>query len=61
MDRDEALRLLVLGLRATHACSRAEAPERAEALLEELLRDPPYVVEGEDVPIAFVEEALENL
>ena len=60
MDRDEALGLIALGLLNSYACSRQQAPERAEELLAAYLRDPLYRVEGVDVPEEFVADVLAN-
>lgn len=62
MDRDEALRLIALGLLSARGVrSRREALEQAEELLDEYLRDPLYVIAGVEVPVEMVTEVLADL
>lgn len=61
MDREEALRLIALGILSTgDAGSRREALEQAKELLDEYLRDPLYVIAGVEVPVEMVTGVLAN-
>lgn len=61
MTREDAIRLIALGLmEAGEYHSREAACEQAEELLDAYLLDPPYRVEGVEVPVEFISAAIEN-
>lgn len=61
MDREEALRLITLGILAAHAAPRSQARQYAEHLLAEYLRDPGYRVVEVEVPEEFVDNIVSSL